>query len=133
MALSTLDPWQGASALVAAHALGRAAAIGLLGVLPPVGGDGLGASFAVASTRGRIFGGLMAGAILGFAALGTLSAPAMAAAAAGAGIIAMMARRKLGGLTGDVLGAAEQTAEVLVLLVATAAATNGWAPVVWWR
>jgi cobalamin synthase len=48
-------------------------------------------------------------------------------------LLRVLAKRRIGGLTGDILGAGEQAAEVVVLVTAVAAATNGWAPVAWWR
>jgi cobalamin synthase len=44
-----------------------------------------------------------------------------------------VAATRIGGLTGDVLGAAQQGAEVAILLLAAAVAHNGWAPFPWWR
>jgi adenosylcobinamide-GDP ribazoletransferase len=132
-ALSMLTPWSAAAALVAAHAVGRAAAIGVLGALTPIGGDGMGASYARNARPRHVLGGLVGGALIASATLGVLSLPAMAAAAAGATGLGVMARRRIGGFNGDVLGATEQVAEVAVLLVVTAGATQSWVPVPWWR
>jgi cobalamin synthase len=44
-----------------------------------------------------------------------------------------VAARRVGGLTGDILGAAEQIAETLVLLVGAAVATHRWVALPWWR
>jgi adenosylcobinamide-GDP ribazoletransferase len=41
----------------------------------------------------------------------------IAGAAAGAALPALLARRRLGGQTGDVLGAVQQSAEICFLLV----------------
>jgi adenosylcobinamide-GDP ribazoletransferase len=131
--LSALDPWEAAAALVAAHALARAAATGLLGVLPPATDEGLGAGYARAVTRGQVLVAVLVSAALGSVAIGVLALPAFAAAVAGAASVGFAARRRFGGLTGDVLGAAEQIVEVLVLLVATVAVTTGWMTVPWWH
>jgi cobalamin synthase len=40
------------------------------------------------------------------------------------------ALRRLGGVTGDILGACEQVCEMLLLGMVSAAAWRGWAP--WW-
>ncbi len=132
-ALSALDPWDAAAALVAAHALARAAAAGLLGVLHPATDEGLGASYARAVTRGHVLGAVVVGAAVGSVAIGVLALPAFAVALAGAAYLGLTARRKIGGLTGDVLGAAEQIAEALILLLAATAATTAWTTVSWWR
>jgi cobalamin synthase len=39
----------------------------------------------------------------------------------------------MGGVTGDLLGAAQQAGEVLVLLLGAAAISNGWPELPWWR
>lgn len=132
-AVASLGPWDAAAALLAANALGRAATVGLLGILPAAGGQGLGASYAAALKSRQITLGLALGALLGAIALGVLGLPAALLAAIAAMAIGILARRRIGGLTGDILGAAEQAAEVLVLLMASAVATNGWASVAWWR
>jgi adenosylcobinamide-GDP ribazoletransferase len=48
---------------------------------------------------------------------------AMAAAGLAAGALVLLARARIGGYTGDVLGAIEQAGEVAVLLAAAAAVT----------
>jgi adenosylcobinamide-GDP ribazoletransferase len=48
----------------------------------------------------------------------------------GAGLVGRLVVKKLGGFTGDVLGAVEQVAEILVLVLAAGAASGGWDP--WW-
>jgi adenosylcobinamide-GDP ribazoletransferase len=50
----------------------------------------------------------------------------------GAAVVGWLAVRKLGGVTGDVLGAAQQAAETLVLLLGAGLVANGIAPG-WWR
>jgi len=44
--------------------------------------------------------------------------------AVASGFLAWLCRRQIGGQTGDVLGALEQTGEIVVLLVAAAAASG---------
>jgi adenosylcobinamide-GDP ribazoletransferase len=132
-AVSSLGPWEAAAALVAANALGRAAAVGLLGALPVAGGGGLGASYAGAVKPRHIALGIAAGAVLGAVALGFLALPAALGVTLVGMLLRVLAKRRIGGLTGDILGAVEQAAEVVVLVTAVAAATNGWAPVAWWR
>ena len=52
-------------------------------------------------------------------------APPPAATALAAFLLGRLAVRRIGGVTGDVLGAVEQLGEVLVLLAAVAAAEAG--------
>jgi adenosylcobinamide-GDP ribazoletransferase len=110
-----------AAALVAGHALSRAPLPAVM-LLPPARADGL----AVAAGRPAP-GGAAAAALIGLAAgllalglAGGLAAAAVAALAALA--VAMLARRQIGGHTGDVLGAVQQVAEAGVLLAAAAVA-----------
>jgi adenosylcobinamide-GDP ribazoletransferase len=114
-------PWAGVAALAAAGAVSRATAPALLAWLPPARPDGLGAgagrppSEAVFTALGLAlcFALLLLGLTHGLAAL------ALAALVAWA--LAGLARRRIGGQTGDVLGAAQQLAEVAVLCAAAAA------------
>ena len=113
--------WPFLGALVAAHAVGRAGLPTLMRGLEPVRPGGLGAMAGLPSISVSVaaalvgLGLLLAG--LGFWR-GVLTAPLAVAAMAA---VAMLARRQIGGYTGDVLGAAEQTAEIAVLLAAGAA------------
>jgi adenosylcobinamide-GDP ribazoletransferase len=116
-----------AAALLASHAFARAAAVGVM-VSLPYGGDAEHAkakplALAIAP---RNFGmalawcGLLA---IALAACG-VHLPRLLAATAAAGLAALLMRqwlkRRLGGYTGDGLGATEQLAEVAVLLAFTA-------------
>jgi adenosylcobinamide-GDP ribazoletransferase len=110
------------TALIIAGALGRGAIIALLLLLDPARSDGLAAQGGRPHPQAATAG-------LAFALLTTIVlAPAGAAFAAlvaagiGGGLVYAVARRQLGGHTGDVLGAGAQVAECLVLtaLVVTA-------------
>ena len=107
-------------ALIAAHAVGRGILPLVLRELRPARLDGLGAE------AGRPLPGIAwtaAGiaAIAAFFALDFLPAiAALAATAAGTALFAGLARRQIGGYTGDVLGAIEQTGETIMILAAAA-------------
>ncbi len=116
------SPGQVAGALLAAHALARAAMPALMRILPPARDTGLGAA---AGRPTLAAAGLAAGIGVGAALLLLPSAAAVAAilgAAIGAAAVALLAWRQIGGQTGDVLGAAEQVAETLAMLAVVAAA-----------
>ncbi len=110
------------AALLAAAAASRSMLPALMRALPPARADGLG------HHAGRPDGdvvriGLAAAAVIALVLLPFWSAvAALIAAAAGAWAVAALAHRALGGQTGDVLGAAQQTAETLFLLAVIAAA-----------
>jgi adenosylcobinamide-GDP ribazoletransferase len=132
-AVSALGSASGVAVLVAAHAIARAAALSLVGVLPVATEDGLGAAFA-ARVRPRdllIVVGVAAG--LAIAAAGVWALPAMALAFVAALGVGSVAAGRIGGVTGDVLGAAEQVAETVVLLYGTVVVTQGWPGLPWWR
>lgn len=115
--------------LIAAHALGRGAAVAVMAWAPLARPDGLGAAYTVAVGRGRAtLGGGVAVAIAAVAT-GWWAGPLAVAAAVPAVVVLAVALRALGGITGDVLGAIEQTAECTVLIVLTALAQHH---VIWW-
>jgi adenosylcobinamide-GDP ribazoletransferase len=131
--IASLGPWDAAAALVAAHALARAASVGLMRIVPNATGEGLGATYTRAVLPRQVALAATAGVVIAASILGVLAVPLALAAATGALVVGFLAKRKIGGLTGDILGAAEQAAEVLVLLLAAAAALSGWGPLAWWR
>ena len=68
-------------------------------------------------------------AAIAVAATGWWAGPLVVAAVVGAAAVALAARRAFGGITGDILGAIEQVAEVLVLVTVTGLAARH---SVWW-
>jgi adenosylcobinamide-GDP ribazoletransferase len=111
------NPMHAAVALNLAHTLSRAMLALVLEFGRPARKDGLAAATG-GSWVGSAASVLVAAAIALLYADPNLALAALLAAAAGVGGIAALAARYLGGYTGDVLGAAEQTAEALVLVVA---------------
>jgi adenosylcobinamide-GDP ribazoletransferase len=131
--ISALGPWQAVAAIPAAHALSRAAATGLMAVAKPASGEGLGASYVRALRRGTAVAGTLSGIAVAALLTGLWALPGAGLAAAAALVVGALARRKLGGISGDVLGAVQQVVEIAVLALAAAVVTNGWAPLGWWR
>jgi adenosylcobinamide-GDP ribazoletransferase len=132
-ALASLDGSMAVAILPAAHALSRAACAGLLGWVPPAVDEGLGAAYASAVTRRRALRTIGSGLLIGLALLGPWVFPAAILAGLGAGAVGWLGMRKLGGVTGDLLGAAQQAAESLVVIFGAAGAANGWPWLAWWR
>lgn len=131
VAVASLDAVTAAAVLVAAHALGRGAAVAAMAVEPAVA-DGLGTAHA-RRVGGREIGlALALAVVLSVAVTGAWGIAAAAVAAAGTVVLTRRARRGIGGITGDILGAVEQVAEVSILLGAAAVAHNGWGDLVWW-
>ena len=102
--------------LIAAHALARAPMTAMALVMPPARKDGLAAGAghpdaAIAATSTAI------AVVIALIALPWSDLfGAVLMAAAGACAVAVLAQRQIGGLTGDVLGASEQVAEIAVLM-----------------
>lgn len=130
-ALATIADWHvgaAAGAMIASATWSRAMFAPLMRWLAPARADGLGAG---AGTPGEweTWKGLILGALL---------AVLMIVSPAGAGVIVVLAvgglaafamgwiaMRQIGGYTGDVLGAAQQVAEVATLVAASAAIVGG--------
>jgi adenosylcobinamide-GDP ribazoletransferase len=105
--------------LPAAHAVSRAASVALLGTVRPAG-EGLGASYGEAVTRGRAAVGVVIGLLIGAAGLGVWLLPAVAVVTLCTWIVGRWSLAKIGGISGDALGATQQIAEIAVLAVAVA-------------
>ena len=114
---ATAEPALVAAGLLTAHALSRAGLAPLMWALPAARSDGL------AAVTGRpggsdvltalIIGAATALLLLDFA----VAVTAILACAVAQWGLALQARRQIGGVTGDVLGAAQQLGEAAVLLV----------------
>ncbi len=115
---------------IAAHAVGRAAVVALMATQPIATADGLGAGYARGLSRPTAWLGIAAGIGLSAIAIGWWIGPVVATALVGAAAVAWLAHRKIGGITGDVLGACEQVVECLALVVLTGLATHHQ---LWWR
>ena len=115
-ALAGLDPADGAVALVVAHAVSRAAIAPVLVAAPYARASGLASGLAGAVTRAEAAVAVLLG--LGIAAIAgpACGLVACAAAAAAAGAMLALLLRRLGGYTGDGLGAVQQVAEVAAMM-----------------
>ena len=114
------DPGAVLAALLTAAALSRGLLPGMMRALPLASANGLAASAGRPGSGvgwlAALLGGLIALAVLGPAA--GIGAIAFAVAAVAA--VAMLARRWIGGYNGDTLGAAQQVAEIAVLIMISA-------------
>ena len=128
--LAIAAPWLAAFGLMVAHVLGRTAILPIAYCLAPATATGLGSGAGRAKpvTTGLC---LALGTLLAFSLLpGTGFIAALAATALAGGATALLAKRQIGGYTGDVLGGSEQVVECFVLIALTmlpaAAAGFGW-------
>lgn len=130
LAVASLGPAVAFAGLVAAHTLGRGAGVATMALVPVARPDGLGAEYARSVGIRRAGVATIVALAIVAVATGWWVAPLAGIAVAGAGVVARMARRAFGGVTGDVLGAIEQVVECLVLVVVAGLATRHQ---VWWR
>jgi len=117
---SLADPALAAAALIAAHSGARAAMLVFMRNVPRARDDGLSADAGV-PTKSSSLTAVAIGAVVLLLCLGlaaTLAALLLLAAAGAA--MAWLGVRQIGGQTGDVLGAFEQTGEIVILLIAAA-------------
>jgi adenosylcobinamide-GDP ribazoletransferase len=118
----------------AAHTIGRTAAVGLMGFGRIATPTGLGADYARSLHPARALAGVGVGVAITAVLCGWWVAPLATAAIIGALLVGLLAQRKIGGISGDVLGACEQVVEGLALVVFAGLATHfSLAATVWFR
>lgn len=127
--IASLAPAAAFGGLVAAHCLGRGAAVATMALAPPVPTEGLGADYSRSLSTGRAVAGVFAALAIGAVAVGWWVAPLTAAVAAGALLVSLIAVHAFGGVSGDILGAVEQVGECLVLVVVSGLALRH---TLWW-
>jgi adenosylcobinamide-GDP ribazoletransferase len=129
LCVAALPPAAAFAGLVAAHTLGRGAAVAVMRAAPPVAEHGLGADYSRSLSRRGAMAGVGAALALAAIATGWWVAPLAAGAGLGAAAVTVVAVRAFGGASGDILGAVEQVGEVSVLVVVTGLARHH---DVWW-
>ena len=120
VALSGMDAGARWRVLLVAPVIGRATPLLLARLFPPARTDGQGAAFLAHVGWG---GTAVALAVAAAFALGALRAPGLVALGAGVLAAVLAGRflaRRFGGITGDVLGAGVELAELAVILTMTA-------------
>jgi adenosylcobinamide-GDP ribazoletransferase len=118
------------AAAVAAHAVARGAAVGLMGAAPLARHEGLGADYGQAAGRGTALTGVLVGLAVGALAVGWWVAALAVVVVVSIAVTRWLSMRKIGGISGDVLGTCEQVAECLCLVVLTGFAAHHQ---LWWR
>ena len=120
--LASLGPWPGALALFIAHGGARSAAVAVMATLPYAGE--LEAAKVKPAPQGVRWWEALVAVLLGFWPLLYLdfghAILSLGLAGVACAVLAMSARRLIGGVTGDVLGAVEQVAEAALLMGASA-------------
>ena len=129
LCVATLNPAAAFGGLVAAHTLGRGAAVGVMGAFRQAPEPGLGADYSRSLTLRAAFTGVTVAISITLLATGWWTAPLVAITALGALVVALVARSAFGGISGDILGAVEQVGECLVLIVVSGLALHHQ---LWW-
>jgi adenosylcobinamide-GDP ribazoletransferase len=106
--------------LVAPAVLSRTAMVCVMQALPHARSDGLSASTGHPG-KPAVAGALLIGCAVLILAGAAVALPVLVAASVAAGVVALIARAKIGGQTGDVLGATQQISEIAVLMALIAA------------
>ena len=95
-----------------------------MAAMPAARPEGLGAEYTRSLRPVNAAVGEASGVAIAALAVGWWVGPFVLATVVGAAGVAWLAMRKIGGITGDVLGATEQVIECLVLVTATGLATR---------
>lgn len=113
LGLAALAETQAVAAVVAVAMASRLAPVALMAWLPAARADGLGAQ-----GQGVGRGSVLVAALLGGMPMLLLpqGVTALVVAVLAVAVLALIARRKVGGQTGDVLGTGQQVAEIALLL-----------------
>ena len=121
VALSSIPgPIEGGLALIAAHAASRGFLAPAMLWLVPAREDGLGA-LAGTPSRGTALVALLIGVFVAIGMMGPIRGGiAVVLSGMAVAATAVLARRQIGGYTGDVLGTFQQVGEIVMLLVAAA-------------
>lgn len=130
-AVASLDVVTAFALVPTAHALSRVTAIVVMRHQPLARADGLAVAFASSLSRGHEIAGVAIGLGLGAVLIGGWVVPAALCCVVVSWAMAALARRKVGGIGGDVLGAIQQLSELAVLLLGVAVARGEWQAIAW--
>jgi adenosylcobinamide-GDP ribazoletransferase len=118
--LGSFSPSEMLKVAIATHCLARTGALALMLTTALARHDGLGADYVRALPVVRACVGIFAALVICALLLRTWVIVAVIATIIGSGAIRWLAQRKIGGITGDVLGAAEQASEMLTYVALSA-------------
>lgn len=120
VALGSLTPRNMFTAAIAAHCLARAGALALMLTTALARHEGLGSDYVKSLRTSSAIISLIVSLAIVILLTGIWAAAAVGATIVGAATIRWWSKKKIGGLTGDVLGAAEQVSEALILVALSA-------------
>lgn len=117
------------AAAVSAHSIARAGALGVMLVGQPAVGEGLGADYVGNLRRGAVAAGALVGALISALLIGWWILPVVAGAVVVAVAMNAWTNHKIGGFSGDLLGATEQVVEITTLVIVSVLARHH---PLWW-
>ena len=109
---------------VSAHAIARSAAVSTMLVATPATGEGLGADYVTRMRRGASVIGIAMAVLVSAALGGWWVAVTLGVAAPCTFAVARWSKHKIGGFSGDVLGAIEQVVEIGILIALSIVASH---------
>jgi adenosylcobinamide-GDP ribazoletransferase len=130
--IAALDTVSALALIPAAHALSRVPCIVLMRHQPTARGEGLAVEYATNLSSTLEFAGVAVGVSIATVLLGTWVVAAIPVCIVVSWVMATWARRKVGGITGDALGAIQQLSELAVLLLGLAIVRSSLFQLVWW-
>jgi len=130
--LAAMPPALACAVLVVAHALSRSGSVALMRWAPLAPTQGMGVDYARQVTSTNAVLAIVVGVALSALAVGSWLTLFTLAVAASCLVLLRLAVRKIGGVVGDVLGAAQQVGETMVLVVGSGIAMHASSPL-WWQ
>ena len=115
-AVSAVAGWVALAATAAAHTLGRCMATLMMIRVAPAKDSGLGVDYVSGLSRPRVVLTLLVACGATVAGFGVFGLAIIAAAYLAAVLVVRLAVSKIGGISGDVLGAVQQIAKIAVLI-----------------
>lgn len=130
-ALAALPTIVGVWVLVLAHSLARGVVVGVMVVSTPVATSGLGASYARELRRGAAAVSSLVAALAPVVVWGANGLVIVGVVLVVVGLFMNWVHGKIGGYTGDILGAAEQFGEMSIMVTAVFMVGQGWGLASW--
>ena len=123
--LAQFDAWTGLAALVCAHAIGRTLVVAAISSTEYAREEGTGTTVADGARSGELALAVALALLIALVGCGWSGLHAAVAGAAAGAVMIMLLVRRLGGYTGDGLGAVEQVSETAALVVLAGALADG--------
>lgn len=120
--LASLTGWVALCAAVAAHSLSRAVSSFMMIIARPARDSGLGIDYLTQLSRPAVISTSLITALLLIMLFGVIALPLVVGAYGAGALVVRLAISKIGGITGDVLGAIQQVAKITILVVVVVAA-----------